>query len=403
MQPIIYGRIDNMAIFREHSYSPVEHDRAIEDRRRHRQLVEKSIKENLGDILSEESIIGEGKNKKIKIPIRGLKEYQFVYGKNTPGIGSGDGSEKRGDKIGADPQQGKGQGGTGAGNDEGEDIYETEVTIEDVMSYLIEDLELPDMDKKKISEVLTNNSTKRSGYKRHGINPHLAKKRTVVEKLKRLQGKKRAMREAHIEQQIERFPFKEEDLRYYRVKKSVKKESNAAIICVMDVSGSMDNTKKYMARSFFFVLSRFIRMKYNNVEVAFVSHTTTAKEVNENEFFHKGESGGTYISSGLNKALEIIEKRYNPSYWNVYTFHVSDGDNWLEDNERAVKAARELCSVCNMFGYAEIMPEYYTTTTIKSKLINEIKSRKFSAVTIKVKQDLWAALKMLLRKEIKEG
>lgn len=392
-----------MAIFKDFNNSPLEHDRTIEDRRRHKELVEKSIKENLADILSEESIIGESKNRKVKIPIRGLKEYQFIYGRNTPGVGSGEGSEKRGDKIGSDAKQSKGKGNNGAGNEEGDDIYETEISIDDVLSYLVEDLELPDMNKKKMSEILTDNRSKHSGYKKYGINPHLAKKKTVIEKLKRLQGKKRALREKNILQKIERFPFKEDDLRFYRIKKTYKRESNAVIICIMDVSGSMDNTKKYMARSFFFVLSRFIRMKYNNVEVVFVSHTTTAKEVNESEFFHKGESGGTYISSGLNKALEIIENRYSPTCWNLYTFYVSDGDNWLEDNDRAIKAAKEICKVCNLFGYAEIMPDYYTASTIKSKLLNEIKDSNFNAVSIKVKQDLWSALKILLKKEMKEG
>lgn len=84
-----------MAIFRDYNINPTDHDRTIGDRRRHRELVEKAIKENLADILSEESIIGEGANKKIKIPIRGLKEYEFIYGKNSPAVGSGDGSEKK--------------------------------------------------------------------------------------------------------------------------------------------------------------------------------------------------------------------------------------------------------------------------------------------------------------------
>lgn len=387
-----------MAIFRD--YKPADHDRSIEDRRRHRQLVDKSIKDNLGDILSEESIIGEGKNKKIKIPIRGLKEYQFIYGKNVPSIGSGDGSEKRGDKIGTDKDQhGK---GSGAGNEEGEDIYETEISVEDVLNYLMEDLELPDLDKKKFSEVLSENATKRAGYQRHGINPRLAKKRTVVEKIKREQSKRRALREANQAENLERFPFREDDLRYYRVKKTKKREFNAAIICIMDTSGSMDNTKKFLARSFFFVLSRFIKMKYNNVEIAFISHSTTAKEVDENEFFHKVESGGTYISSGYVKALEIIEERYNPSFWNIYAFNVSDGDNWSEDNERAVKAVKELTEKCNMVGYAEIMAGYYNTG-LKEKLIKEVNSSKFTAVTVKQKQDLWGALKGILKKEVKEG
>ena len=392
-----------MAIFKDHSLNPVDHDRSIEDRRRHRQLVEKSIKDNLGDILSVESIIGETKNKKFKIPIRGLKEYQFIYGKNSGGVASGTGEEKRGEKIGSD-RGGKGKGpgkGQGAGNAEGEDYYETEITLDEVFDYLAEDLELPNMDRKKYSEIITESSFKKKGYQKHGINPRLAKKKTVMTKIERLQSKKRALRESNIDEEIERFPFIEDDLRYYRVKVQPKRESNAAIIFVMDVSGSMDNTKKYLARSYFYVLSRFIKNKYNNVEVAFVAHSTTAKEVGENEFFHKGQSGGTYISSGLNKALEIIEERYDPAMWNLYTFCVSDGDNWSEDNEKTIKAVKDLCEVCNLFGYTEILPITYATT-MKYKLNNEIKNKNYISASIKQKSDLWIALKTMLKKELKE-
>lgn len=384
-----------MAIFKD--FNQIDHDRTVEDRRRHKQLVEKSIRDNIGDILSEESIIGQSGNKKIKIPIRGLKEYQFIYGKNTPGVGSGDGSEKRGDKIGSDKeQQGKGNGG--AGDEEGEDIYETEVSIDEVLNYFMEDLELPELDKKKLSEIVSENAVKKSGYQRYGINPRLAKKRTVMEKIKRKQGKKRALRETGHSTAIVRFPFKEDDLRYYRLKKTIKKEYNAVILCIMDTSGSMDSTKKYLARSFFFVLSRFIKMKYNNVEIVFISHTTVAKEVNENEFFHKVESGGTYISSGYTKALEIIEERYNPAHWNIYAFNVSDGDNWAEDNVKAIDACRELTEKCNLVGYVEIMSNSYYAG-LMGMLKKEIDNRGFTAVTIKQKEDLWNALKGVLKKE----
>jgi sporulation protein YhbH len=387
-----------VAIFKEHNNSSIGGDRAVEDRRRHRQLVEKSIKENLGDILSEESIIGQSKDKKIKIPIRGIKEYQFIYGKNAPGVGSGEGDEKRGQVIGKDKSDEGGNGNKGAGNDEGEDIYETEITLEDVLGYLMEDLELPEMDKKKFSNIVTQNGNKKAGYQKHGINPRLAKKRTTIEKLKRQQNKKRALNEDGINEEIERFPFNNDDLRYYRIKKTYKRESNAVIFCVMDVSGSMDSTKKYLARSFFFILSQFVSTKYSNVETVFIAHSTVAKEVNEFEFFHKVESGGTYISSGLNMALNIIDKRYNPEYWNIYTFYVSDGDNWSEDNERTVTAVKKLCEQCNMLGYAEIMSGYYTTN-IKDRLMREVESKKFIAVSIKRKNELWSALKEMLKKE----
>ena len=387
-----------MAIFRDNSDNFVDHDRSIEDRRRHRQLVEKSIKENLGDILSEESIIGEGKNKKFKIPIRGIKEYQFIYGKNSKGVATGTGEEKRGEKI-ASGKPKSGNGKDRAGNEEGEDIYETEITLEEILDYIVEDLDLPNLDRKKYSDILVEASGKKRGYQKYGINPRLAKKKTVMSKIARKQGRKRALREAGVEEEIERFPFKEEDLRYYKVKKKPKRESNAVMIFIMDVSGSMDNSKKYLARSFFFVLSKFLRKKYNNIAFEFVSHTTVAKHVDEDEFFHKAESGGTYISSGLNMALEIIKEKYPPMMWNIYPVYASDGDNWSEDNENAVKAVKELCKVSNMFGYAELLPSTYSTT-MYFKFTK--KEKNFTPVIVREKKDLWSALKLMLTNEMRE-
>ncbi len=412
-----------MTIFKE--FNSGGKDRSAEDRRRHRELVDDSIKKNIGNIIAEESIIGQNKDKKIKIPIKGIKEYQFVFGKNGAGVGSGDGSEKRGDKVGEDKQGQKGDGSGQAGNQEGEDIYETEVTIEELINYLFEDLKLPDIDKKKLSD-LESKSYRNLGYQRKGIPPRLAKRRSVIEKIKRRQSSKREVGEYDGEQEDireeetlfpdnqlptpdgnpaqqedkKRFPFMEDDLRYRRIRETHKKDFNAVVICIMDVSGSMDQTKKYMARSFYFLLYQFIRLRYSNVEVAFVAHTTVAKEVSENEFFHRGESGGTYISSGYEKALEIIEQRYSPANWNIYAFHCSDGDNWTEDNKRAVEYAGKLCEVCNLFGYGEIVPGYYSSgSTIKTEFQKGVKSKNFAVVTMSRKDDVLPALKKLLEKE----
>ncbi len=394
-----------MAIFRDNTINPVDHDRSIEDRRRHRQLVEKSIKENLGDILSEESIIGQGKNKKFKIPIRGIKEYQFVYGRNSKGVATGTGEEKRGDKIGSGkPGQAKGQGNKGAGNAEGDDIYDTEITLDELLDYIAEDLDLPNLDRKKYSEIISESAGRRDGYQKYGIRPRLAKKKTVMTKIARKQGKKRALIEAGMpkeEADVERFPFREDDLRFYRVKQKPKRESNAVMVFIMDVSGSMDSTKKYLARSFFFVLSRFLRRKYDNLAFEFISHTTVAKRVNEYEFFHKAESGGTYISSGINLALDLIKEKYPKDMWNIYPVYASDGDNWTEDNEKAMKAVKDLCSTSNMFGYAELLPSTYSTT-MYYRFKKEINEKNFVPVIVKEKKDLWEALKLMLSKELKE-
>ncbi|MHB8065024.1 MAG: YeaH/YhbH family protein [Ruminiclostridium sp.] len=394
-----------MAIFRDCNNDG--RDRSAEDRRRHRELVEESIKKNLGSIIAEESIIGKSKDKKIKIPIKGIKEFQFIYGKNKPGIGAGNGDEKRGDKFSGEAQNTSGKGK--AGNQEGDEVYETEITIEEVIRYLFDDLNLPDIDKKQLSQ-LEEKSYRKLGYQHKGILPRLAKKRSVIEKIKRKQSLKRALNDIVQDEYDDkrdqneklpdgRFPFVEEDLRYYRIKEDNKRDYNAVVLCIMDVSGSMDQTKKYLARSFYFLLYQFLQLKYTNVDVVFIAHTTTAKEVNEKEFFHRGESGGTYISSGYEKALEIIYERYSPTNWNVYAFHCSDGDNWTEDNKKAIDSAKKLCEVCNLFGYGEIVPGYYNIgSTIKAELQSKIDSKNFAAININKKEDVLPALKKLLEK-----
>lgn len=390
-----------MAIFKEGRTD--QSDRSQYDRRRHRELVEDSIKRNLGDIIAEESIIGQSKNKKIKIPIRGIKEYQFIYGKNNGGTASGTGSEQRGQVIGrtgGQAEKGLGQ----AGNEQGEDIYETEITMDEIINYLFEDISLPDLERKKFFLQESEYKFKKSGYQRKGIPPRLAKKRTMIEKIKRQQGliREKVYTESFDENGCpirQRVPFREDDLRYFRVKEDIRRYSNAVVFCIMDVSGSMDQSKKYLARTFYFLLYQFLRWKYEQVEVVFIAHTTEAKEVNEREFFHHGESGGTMISSGYAKALEIIEQRYSPSVWNIYAFHCTDGDNWTEDNQRTIERAKELAEVCNLVGYVEILANYGYGVTIRRELEQKVNNSNFIIVSMGRKEDVWPALKRILEKE----
>ncbi|HWQ75377.1 MAG TPA: YeaH/YhbH family protein [Syntrophomonas sp.] len=388
-----------MAIFREQDRGG--RDRSAEDRRRHRQLVEEHIKRNLGNIIAEESIIGQSKGKTFKIPIRGLKEYQFVYGDNHPGVAGGKGDEKRGQRI-SEAQRSLPGSGDGAGNTEGEEIYETEITLEELADYLFEDLHLPFMEKKKLSLLETETASKRWGIQRKGIPPRLSKKRSMMERIKRM---KSSQRQDEGEEENngagERFPFSEYDLRYQRLKEQKRPESNAVVICIMDNSGSMYMNKKFLARSFFFLLYQFVRYRYVNVELVFINHTTTALEVNEDEFFHRTESGGTMISSGYEKAIEIIYQRYSPEVWNIYAFHCSDGDNWPEDNDKAVARARELCTLCNLFGYGEIVSSWDSSESMSDLLSREIKADNFMAVKMSGKDHIWPAFKRFMN--IAEG
>ncbi|TQV82144.1 YeaH/YhbH family protein [Denitrobaculum tricleocarpae] len=406
------------AVFRPYSASDaLRSDRSAGDRLRHRQKIREALKENIAEIVAEEAILTRGSDRIVKVPIRGIKEYRFVFGEGSPRVASsGDGEVQKGQVIGQDQQDGQPGNGPGPGGDRpGVDYYETDVTIDELVDLLFEDLQLPDMERKRLREIEVDHGTKRLGYRRSGIRVHLDKKRTLKSKIRRkvatgpresrpdVAGETTARlkdRTGGAASEEQRFPFHKEDLRYRRRVPDVRPESNAVVVCIMDTSGSMDVMKKYLARSFFFLLYQFVRTRYQTTELVFVAHHTQAREVGEEEFFSKGESGGTIISSGYRKALEIIQDRYHPSLWNVYAFHCSDGENFSSDNTEAFNAAKELCDVCNLFGYGEIKSdaEYFGATSMR-KIFERLDAENFHAVVIDDREDVWPSLKAVLSKE----
>jgi uncharacterized protein len=386
------------SIFRPFRASDAERsDRSAGDRLRHRQKVRQSIRENIADIIAEESIIGKDRERVIKVPIRGIKEYRFVYGENAPGVAQGDGESQPGQVIGK--TQGRGdRGDDKAGDQPGVDYYETDVTLEELVEIMFEDLELPDLERKKLREIAAQRLTKRKGYRQVGVRVRLDKRRTVRAKVKRRLATRHTSN--HFPDDRERFPFHEDDLTYRHLVTDTRKESNAVVLCIMDTSGSMDTMKKYLARSFFFLLYQFIVTKYRNVEIVFIAHHTEAREVTEGEFFRKGESGGTFISSGYQKALDIVAERYHPSLWNIYAFHCSDGDNFDSDNTTALRAAKELADICNLFGYGEIKPlgsRYYESSMLN--IFRRLEADNFQTVLIERKEDIWPSFKAFLAKD----
>jgi sporulation protein YhbH len=407
------------SIFRPFRPSDAERsDRSAGDRLRHRQKIREAIRENIADIIAEESIIGKSRDRVIKVPIRGVREYRFVYGDNSPGVSQGDGTSQPGQVVGR--AKGEGQAGSGdkAGDRPGVDYYETDVTLEELIDIMFEDLDLPDLERKALRQIDAARLVKRRGYRTVGIRVRLDKHRTVRSRLRRKLAVLR-QRERDREKLLEagtaptpdeaaaldaetklRFPFHEQDLVYRHKTVQTRKESNAVVMCIMDTSGSMDTMKKYLARSFFFLLYQFICTKYRSVEIVFISHHTEASEVTEEEFFHKGESGGTFISSGYQRALDIIAERYHPSLWNIYAFHCSDGDNFDSDNTAALKAAGELTKICNLFGYGEIKPlgsRYYESSMLN--IFRRLDAENFQTVLIERKEDIWPSFKAFLAKE----
>ena len=367
-----------------------------------------SIRDNIADIIAEESIIGKDREKVIKVPIRGIREYRFVYGDNAPAVGQGDGDTQTGQVIGK-KGQGQGAGQDKAGDQAGADYYETDVTLEELVEIMFEDLELPDLERKALRQIDAMRFVKRKGYRAVGIRVRLDKRRSVRERVRRkLATVRRRSSDALAAVQAEpgsaaaerRFPFHQGDLVYRHMTTDMKKESNAVVFCLMDTSGSMDTMKKYLARSFFFLLYQFICTKYQNVEIVFIAHHTEAKEVTEEEFFHKGESGGTFISSAYLRAIEIVQSRYHPSLWNVYAFHCSDGDNFDSDNPAALRSAKELADLCNLFGYGEIKPlgsRYYESSMLN--IFRRLDADNFQTVLIERKEDIWPSFKAFLAKD----
>lgn len=373
-------------------------DRSASDRRRHKQKIEKAIREGIHDIVAEESIIGQDGKKKIRIPVKGIKEYKFVYGENSKGgVGAaGEHDVRRGQQIGNAQKQQQGSGSGKPGNEPGQEYYDVEVTLEELADYLFRDLNLPDLEKKQMKQILSE-KWKRKGYRSEGIRPRLSKKETAKRRIRR---KKAAIRsETHDPDGEENFPFRQSDLRYKHITKQNKNISNAVIFFIMDVSGSMSQKKKYLARSFFFLLYHFIRSRYEKTEIVFVAHDTQPYEVDEDKFFNRGTGGGTMVSPTLEYVNTAIEKRFNPQSWNVYAFHCSDGDNWPSDNEKTLEFTEKVKNKCQLYGYCEIDPHdeslRWMNESTLSKIYENIVDPKFKCLFISKKEDVWGSFKKL--------
>jgi uncharacterized protein len=358
------------------------HRKGLADQARHKQKVKEAIKRNLADIVSEQSIITSDGKKLVRVPIRTLEQYKFRFDPNDKrGVGQGDGDTKVGDVL---EKYGKGQGqgnGPQAGEQPGIDFYEAEITVDELAGLVFEDLQLPNLEEKRLKE-LQSETVRFTDIRRSGAFSNLDKRRTIRENLKRnaMQGRSGF---GHIAN---------DDLRYKTWERDIRRESNAVVFAMMDVSGSMGTFEKYVSRAFYYWMVRFLRTKYDNVQIVFIAHHTEAKEVTEEEFFTRGESGGTKASSAYQLALELTTDRYRPEDWNIYPFHFSDGDNWPSDNEVCLKLANELLTCSNQFGYGEIRQGRFTHQSTLMQTLERLQTDKFVPVTIADKADIHPAL-----------
>jgi sporulation protein YhbH len=359
------------------------HRKGPMDQARHAEKVKEAIRENLADIISEQSIITTDGSKIVKVPIRSLEQYKFRFGEPPQGgqAGQGDGNSQVGDVIERLGQPGPGQG-SGAGELPGIDYYEAEVTIDDLAALLFADLGLPHLEEKR-AQILESETVEFSDIRRTGPFSNLDKRRTLRENIKRnaLAGHARVG------------DLTTDDLRFKTWERAIRRESNAVVLAMMDVSGSMGTFEKYISRAFYFWMVKFLRTKYAHVEIVFVAHHTEAKEVSEEEFFTRGESGGTKASSAYRLALEIVDARYPADAWNIYPFHFSDGDNWPSDNDECRALAEQLLARSNQLGYGEIRPQRHSYGSTLMSALERLDSPKFQSVVITQKGDVYPALR----------
>ena len=383
-----------MSGFREHKSTS---DRSATDRRRHKQKINRAIRDGIQHIVADESIIGKDGKKKILIPVKGIKEYRFIYGDGSHNkqVASAPGKNiKKGQKVGHARKK-AGAPGRQASNESSDEYYEVELTLEELAEYLFENLELPDLEKKKF-RFITEKKPKWQGHRTQGLRNRLSKKLTLKNKIKR---KLSSIRDGTFnDEEDERFPFHDSDLKYKHYRAKPKENSSAVVFFIMDVSGSMSTQKKYIARSFYFLVYQFLRYKYDNIEIVFLSHTISAKEVCEEEFFSRAPSGGTMISPALELMNDIIEKRFHTSMWNIYGFHCSDGDNWPDDHQKCLIETQKIVKKCQVYSFCEITPaeesfgkEYSDTY----ESYRHLASKSFKLLKMTCPSDIWESFKKI--------
>jgi hypothetical protein len=323
--------------------------RVERDLNRFRQIVRGRIKKDLRKYMSQGEMIGRQGKRYVSIPLPQIDIPRFRYGsQQSGGVGQGDGQE--GDPI----ARGEGDDGQGeAGSEPGQHALEVDITLEELAQILGEELQLPNIEPKGRKNIVSQKD-RYSGIRRTGPDSLRHFKRSYREALRRqlISGDYDAHNPIVV-------PIRE-DMRYRSWKETLMPESNAVIIYMMDVSGSMGTEQKELVRMTAFWIETWLRSQYREIDIRYIVHDAAAKEVDQETFYHIREGGGTKISSAYKLCNKLIDERYPADEWNIYPFHFSDGDNWGGgDTRECIELLRkELLSKINLFCYGQVRSLY---------------------------------------------
>jgi sporulation protein YhbH len=345
------------------------------DTNRFRKIVRGKIRENLKQYVSQGELLARQGKKVVSVPLPQIDIPNFRFGDSQQGgVGMGDGEV--GEPIGEE----KGPPGAEAGDQAGEHVIEVEVSLEELAEILGEELELPRIEPRGTESVKVEKD-RYTGINRNGPESLRHFRRTFKAALRR-----QIASGSYDPKKPKVIPVRE-DRRYRSWNTKQVPQSNAVIIYMMDVSGSMGNEQKDIVRIESFWLDTWLQSQYENIETRYIIHDAQAKLVDAHTFFHVRESGGTKISSAYNLAKELIQKEFSPLEWNIYPFHFSDGDNWGgDDTAQCIRLLQEdLIPASNVFCYGQVKSAYGSGQFIKDLregvgqdekvLVSEINSR----------------------------
>ena len=359
-------------------------NRIERDRGRFKKIVRGAIRSGIRKYISHGELIGRKGKDLVSIPLPQLEIPRFRFGQAQKGVGQGEG--KPGDPIALDPDD---QGKKQAGSDPGEHILEVELTLEELAQILGEELALPRIEPRGKKNLVTErdkyNSISRSGPEalRHF-------KRTFRRALRR-----QVVSGTYNPEDPTVWPVKEDKL--YRSWKTLpEQESNAVVIYMMDVSGSMGDEQKEWVRLASFWIDTWLTSQYKGVERRFIIHDAAAREVDAETFFHTRESGGTRISSAYELCLKLIRESFPPDDYNLYPFHFSDGDNFSDDDEQALRGLAELVPLANVFCYGQVETAYGSGQFGKSIQEQVQGNEKVRMAAIRGRESIYEALKNFL-------
>jgi uncharacterized protein len=317
--------------------------RGARDWLRHNDKVRAAVREKLPELIAGSELQPRA-DSTVQVPVRFLEHARLKLRDPEQSEGVGQGEAKPGDHVPAPPEPGTGKGA--GGNEEGGFEFVLELKIDDIVDWLWEELKLPNL-KVKQGAVRDDDYT-REGWSRRGVRSRLDRRRSLKEAIKR-----RAVQDATAPS------FTNDDLRYRQLALRRRPATEAVIYFAMDVSSSMGERDRQLAKTFFFWVVQGLRRQYLHIEPVFVAHTVEAWEFPESEFFNVTGSGGTVASTAFGKILEIAADRYDPSRFNSYVFYASDGANFQNDRESAAAALAEIGKFANYIGYVETAAEQH--------------------------------------------